>query len=265
VLRYGAADADARLEELEDRGLLGTRFRLVLPGGEAAVELAPGRPAPGREPARRRGRRGRPRDRRRRGGGAAAGLEPTPHRGSVLRLAGGVVVVDDSYNASPVAVRRLLELLAAAPGRRVAVLGEMYELGEQSPAAHRRVGREAAAACDLLVATGGAGADELARARPRRRDAGRTLHRAAADEAAGELVGGLLEPGDVVLVKGSRGVGLDRAVEALLGRGGGLMLYALLTSLSDTWFGFNVFRYITFRTGVAIATAFFVSLVPGRG
>ncbi|HSL19359.1 MAG TPA: UDP-N-acetylmuramoyl-tripeptide--D-alanyl-D-alanine ligase [Methylomirabilota bacterium] len=218
VLRYGAADADGRLSGLEDRGLLGTRFRLHLPTGEAEVEL----PLAGRHQAENllaaataAAALGVAADDV---AGVAAGLEPAPHRGRVHRLAGGVVVVDDSYNASPVAMSRLLGLLAAAPGRRVAVLGEMYELGEQSEAAHRRVGREAAAACDLLVATGGAGADELARAA---RDAGMpasAVHRAADADAAGELVGGLLEPGDVVLVKGSRGVGLDRAVEALLGR-----------------------------------------------
>ena len=65
----------------------------------------------------------------------------------VHELADGITIVDDSYNASPIAMRRLLQLLSAAGGRRVAVLGEMYELGEEAGEAHREVGACAAASC----------------------------------------------------------------------------------------------------------------------
>jgi UDP-N-acetylmuramoyl-tripeptide--D-alanyl-D-alanine ligase len=217
VLRFGVEDADARVSEVEDRGLLGSRFNLHLPSGAAAVELRlAGRhqienllaAATAAEVF---------------GVGAdgvaevAPMLQPAPRRGRIHEGAAGFTLVDDSYNASPLAMRRLLELLAAAPGRRVGVLGEMYELGDRSIDSHRQVGREAADACDVLVATGGEAAAELAAAA---RAAGldeAAVHHVADAEAAIELLETLLEPGDVVLIKGSRGVGLDRTVDALLG------------------------------------------------
>ena len=151
---------------------------------------------------------------------------PRSHRSSCLPLTGGrvhtlatgVTLVDDSYNASPLAMKRLLEMLAMAPGRRVAVLGEMYELGDGTADAHSTIGEIAAASCDLLIATGGASAEELsvaARAFGMTRE---NVHRVGDAEAALDLLNTLLQPGDVVLIKGSRGVGLDRTVDALLGQ-----------------------------------------------
>jgi len=141
------------------------------------------------------------------------------HRGRVIAIADDISLVDDSYNSSPLAVRRLLELLGRAPGRRVAVLGEMYELGALAEKAHRGAGREAATACDLLIAVGGADAELIAEGA---REAGQpnesTYLVEDADHAA-ELLRRLLRSGDVVLVKGSRGVGLDRTVAALTGEG----------------------------------------------
>lgn len=217
VLRFGTSTADAWLSDLEDRGLLGTRFRLHLPSGEVVVEL---------------GLAGRHQAENLLAAATAAiafgvdavgvaavvpTLEAAPRRGRIHTLAAGITLVDDSYNASPLAMRRLLELLAAAPGRRVAVLGEMYELGEQTAAAHRKVGQIAAASCDLLVATGGEGAVELAgAARADGMDPGAVHHVSDAEAAVG-LLNTVLQPDDVVLIKGSRGVGLDRAVDALLG------------------------------------------------
>src|SRR6266480_3989410 len=66
-----------------------------------------------------------------------------PHRAQLLH-AGDVLIIDDSYNASPASVRAALELLADFPGRHVAVLGEMRELGDQAEAGHREVGAAAA-------------------------------------------------------------------------------------------------------------------------
>jgi UDP-N-acetylmuramyl pentapeptide synthase len=126
-----------------------------------------------------------------------------------------VTVVDDSYNASPVATEIMLDLLAASDGRRVAVLGEMYELGDLSDSAHRAVGERAARACDLLVAVGGEAARLMADA-ARRSNCASVLEAESAEQAA-RVVGSLLQPGDVVLVKGSRGVGLDRTVAELVG------------------------------------------------
>jgi UDP-N-acetylmuramoyl-tripeptide--D-alanyl-D-alanine ligase len=218
VLRFGSAGADAWLGDLEDHGLLGTRFTLHLPTGAAAVELA----LVGRHQA----------ENLLAAATAAAvfgvaasdvasvasGLEPAPHRGRVHRLAVGATLVDDSYNASPLAMRRLLELLAVARGRRIAVLGEMYELGAGSGEAHREVGRAAASSCDLLVATGGGAAGELAAAARAAGLADSAVHHVADSDAAAELLANLLDADDVVLVKGSRGVGLDRTVAALTGQ-----------------------------------------------
>lgn len=217
VLRFGSVDADAHLSDLEDRGLFGSRFTLHLPSGDVAVELS----LAGAHQAENLLAAATAADAF---GIDADGvaevaptLEPPPHRGRVHRLATGVTLVDDSYNASPLAMRRLLEMLAKAPGRRVAVLGEMFELGRRSVEAHRQVGREAAQACDFVVAAGGEDAAELAEAA---RAAGldtAVVHHVDDAEAALELLNSTLQPDDVVLVKGSRGVGLDRTVDALLG------------------------------------------------
>ncbi len=217
VLSYGGAHAQARIADVEDRGLLGSRFLLVLPGSEALVELslaglhqaenllAAAAAATvfgvGADDVAR----------------AAPELRPAAHRGRVLALAGGISLVDDSYNASPLAVGRVLELLARAPGRRVAVLGEMFELGDLAAEAHERVGEKAAASCDQLVAVGGANARRVAASAQRAGLAESAVHVAEDAEEAAELVRGLLRAGDVVLVKGSRGVGLDRTVAALAG------------------------------------------------
>lgn len=218
VLRYGVPGTDGWLSDVEDRGLFGTRFRLHLPSGDAAVELglaglhqaenllaaATAAEAFGVDAA----------------GVAeiAPKLEAAPHRGRVHRLSAGVTIVDDSYNASPLAMRHLLAMLAMAPGRRVAVLGEMYELGDRSTEAHRQVGLEAAASSDIVVATGGGGAAELAKAALSAGLKGDMVHHMDDAEAALELLNALLQPGDVVLIKGSRGVGLDRIVDAFLDR-----------------------------------------------
>lgn len=218
VLRFGTPDADARLSDLEDRGLFGTRFTLHLPSGEVAVELG----LAGRHQAENLLAAATAADAF---GVDADGvarvaptIEPAPHRGRIHRLAAGITLVDDSYNASPLAMRRLLEMLATAPGRRVAVLGEMYELGELTGEAHRGVGREAAASCDLLIAIGGASAVELASAARTAGLAAGLVHQIADAETAVSFLDTVLERGDIVLIKGSRGVGLDRIVDTMLGR-----------------------------------------------
>jgi UDP-N-acetylmuramoyl-tripeptide--D-alanyl-D-alanine ligase len=147
----------------------------------------------------------------------AAKLRPPSHRGEVLRLRGAVTVIDDSYNANPTATRRALDVLARTKAsRRVAVLGEMLELGDRSMALHEHVGRAAAAAgADWLIAVGGAPAQAMADAAvagglPRTR----AEHYATSLEAA-ERVSSLVADGDLVLIKGSRGVRTDQIVERL--------------------------------------------------
>ena len=148
----------------------------------------------------------------------AAAVEAPPRRGRIHRLAGGVVVIDDSYNASPLAVETALATLARGPraARRVAVLGEMLELGDRSAALHQAAGRAAAAAgVGLLLTVGGGPARALGRAAV---DAGvapeSVLHCESSDEAAARAAA-LVHDDDMVLVKGSRGVGTDLVVTRL--------------------------------------------------
>jgi UDP-N-acetylmuramoyl-tripeptide--D-alanyl-D-alanine ligase len=129
--------------------------------------------------------------------------------------AGGVRVLDDCYNANADSMRAALETLCDLPlqGRRVAVLGDMAELGAQSEPAHREIGRRAA---DLKIGqlfTVGKNSAVMARAA---RDAGLTRVIEFADvEAAVRAVKNFLKPGDVVLLKASRSSRLERIAETL--------------------------------------------------
>lgn len=143
-----------------------------------------------------------------RAGEGARGIAFSRLRGEELELPGGVLLINDCYNANPVSMRAALEhLIRRAAGRRtVAVLGEMAELGTASRGFHAEVGRAARnLGVDLVVAVGG----DLAGAY------GGTLVPTAA--AASALLRDLLEPGDVVLVKASRAMGLETVAESLVG------------------------------------------------
>jgi UDP-N-acetylmuramoyl-tripeptide--D-alanyl-D-alanine ligase len=151
---------------------------------------------------------------------ALAAAAPAAGRGVVHRLAGGAVVVDDSYNSSPDALERALaaavDLAAGSSARRCwAVLGDMLELGPEAPRFHQAAGRRAAE----LGFTPVAGVGELAREITAAAAAAGAEAPWFADAAgAAGWAAGELAPGDVVLVKGSRGVGLDRVVAGLLER-----------------------------------------------
>ena len=220
VLGYGfSPDADVSAEEVASAGLDGMRFTLRLPparGGRptrlparipglgklsvhnalaaAAVGHVAGIEAPIIV------------------GALAAGWSAT-HRGQVVRV-GRVTLIDDTYNASPPSVTAALDLLAGLPGRRVAVLGEMLELGKGAATGHREVGTAAAATCDLLVVVGPGAGGIAAGAKAAGQDASRILE-ARDRDAAVDLLRGRLRDGDVVLVKASRGVELDLLVDAL--------------------------------------------------
>ena len=150
--------ADVRAEAIEDLGLDGTRVRLIAQGGAVGLQVPLARPRQPVECARGDGRGpelGVPLPEI---AARAATSQPAPHRGAVLRLAQGVTVVDDSYNSSPTALQRALEVVAREPRatRKAAVLGEMLELGEHSIRLHEECGRAAAAAgLDRLIAVGG--------------------------------------------------------------------------------------------------------------
>ena len=137
-------------------------------------------------------------------------------RGQREQLAGEVVLIADCYNANPMSMRAAIDDLSeTAPARRVALLGDMLELGPEAAGMHREIGEHLQASGIELLVTVGPLAAEM-----RRGFAGESYATADA-RAAGELVGGLLRDGDTVLVKGSRGVGLERALEALRARAGG--------------------------------------------
>jgi UDP-N-acetylmuramoyl-tripeptide--D-alanyl-D-alanine ligase len=147
-----------------------------------------------------------------------ARLAPARRRGEVRVLGRGVTVVDDSYNSSPAALRRSLETLARerTTGRRVAVLGEMLELGDLSMALHEECGRAAAAAgLNLLVTVGGPPAEALGRTAVVAGMSATAVRHAATSAEAADLAARLVAPGDVVLVKGSRGVKTDLVVDRL--------------------------------------------------
>jgi UDP-N-acetylmuramoyl-tripeptide--D-alanyl-D-alanine ligase len=131
---------------------------------------------------------------------------------------GRVVVLNDSYNASPSSMRAALESLGAlaVSGRRIAVLGEMRELGPHAAGEHVDVAHVLADARVLVLVAVGPGTDELAATAKAR---GVEVRRAADHEAAIRLVREIAAPGDAVLVKASRAVGLERVAHALVDTG----------------------------------------------
>ena len=143
---------------------------------------------------------------------ALAALTAGDKRGQVLEVA-GATILNDSYNSNPEALRSMIRTLAARPARRrILVAGEMLELGEQGRALHAACGRAAAEAGLDLVAGVQGNAEHLATAAAAGGVAALFLPDA---EAAGIWLAQNLQPGDAVLVKGSRGVHLERAIEAL--------------------------------------------------
>ena len=147
----------------------------------------------------------------------AGQLKPSSRRGAILRLPKGVTVIDDSYNSSPSALQRSLEVVARSWGaRRIAVIGEMLELGGLSLPLHEECGRAAARSkLSRLVTIGGEPAHALGEAAiaagmPR----ASVTHYADSTEAA-PAVAASVTAGDVVLVKGSRGTRTDVVVERL--------------------------------------------------
>jgi UDP-N-acetylmuramoyl-tripeptide--D-alanyl-D-alanine ligase len=143
-----------------------------------------------------------------------AELEPEDKRGQILTI-GGATVVNDCYNCNPEALKAMIGTLASMPvgekGRRILVAGAMLELGPESAALHAACGRAAAeAGIDVIAAVSG-DAEHLAEAA---RELGANALFIATSEEAGRWLRGMVRPGDVVLLKASRGVRLERALEA---------------------------------------------------
>jgi UDP-N-acetylmuramoyl-tripeptide--D-alanyl-D-alanine ligase len=127
---------------------------------------------------------------------------------------GGSVVLDDTYNASPDSTIAALNLLAELDGRRVAVLGDMLELGSYEIAGHQIVGLRAREVVDLLVTVGPRGQIIAAAALGAGMPPG-AVRRFEAHEEAVDFLMRESRAGDVILVKGSRAVHMDKIVEAL--------------------------------------------------
>jgi UDP-N-acetylmuramoyl-tripeptide--D-alanyl-D-alanine ligase len=214
VLTFGLGEADVRALDLRLDGLGGSTFTLVLPGGDsAAVSLKP----PGAHAvsnalaAAAAGHvMGLNAEQVAEGLGAAV---PVAGRGSLRPGRRGSLVIDDAYNASPSSMEAALRVLLAEENRpRVAVLGEMLELGDEAPGAHRQLGRTAAGA-DFLVALG----EHAALVGEGAREAGMADDRIAivdSAEAAAAAVEPMLENA-LVLVKASRGMALEQVVDRL--------------------------------------------------
>ena len=210
--------ADVRATGVEDRGLAGMRARVVTPAGEAVIDspllgrgnlsnvlaataVAIDAGIPLQEVA-----------------DAAARLRPAARRGAVHRLANGVTVVDDSYNSSPAALAKALDVIAREQGatRKVAVLGEMLELGEHALRLHAESGRAVQrSGIDLLYAVGGDAARALAASAVQAGMAPAAVTHFATSEEAAPVIARAVRSGDVVMVKGSRGIRTDLIVDAL--------------------------------------------------
>jgi UDP-N-acetylmuramoyl-tripeptide--D-alanyl-D-alanine ligase len=211
TITYGfAPEADVRAQDVASAGLDGMRFTLIAPAGTVRVST----PALGRH--------GVHNGLAAAAVGVAAGLDldriasglrhgwRAEHRDQIV-LIPGLTVLDDTYNASPASMLAALELLSTLPGRHVAVLGEMLELGEGHERGHRDVGAAAAQVVDQLVVVGD-GAAGIAAGAAR---LGEGVVLVPDREAAMAVLRYRLRPGDTVLVKASRGAALEWVVDSL--------------------------------------------------
>jgi UDP-N-acetylmuramoyl-tripeptide--D-alanyl-D-alanine ligase len=224
VVTYGIAQpAFFTAENIEDRGALGTTFDYVSPEGRVRLELAlPGRHVIANALASL----------------AAASvwgigitearsvlpkLRSPAMRGELLQFSNGAALINDSYNSSPAALQAMTALLAATPGfrRRILAAGEMRELGSTSVELHREAGAYAARTrtIDSIVGVEGDAAQLLEGAASAGMPRDRLRFFSSSQDAA-EFLEQQLQPGDLLLVKGSRGVKMERIVEALLAKHG---------------------------------------------
>ena len=220
VVRYGVdAAADVRAEHIHSQGLRGVEFDLLIDRdrrhvhlpllGAQSVHAALAAAAVASEE----------------GLSLSETAEALQRLSPALRLLivdgiNGSRVVDDSYNASPESVLAALNLLRELPGRRkIAVLGDMLELGSQEEPSHRRVGNRAAAVLDLLIVYGPRSKATAAEARSAGLQQDQVIESASHAEIV-ELLRNKLLPGDDVLVKGSLAMGMSAVVQGIRVDGG---------------------------------------------
>jgi len=211
VIRYGAhATADVRAENIQSQGAEGSRFEIVTASGSeharlplvgehnvlnalAAVSVGLAQGLSLTE-----------------GVAALATLKPADKRGQVLQL-GNITAINDCYNSNPKALHAMIDALAAMKaGRRIVVAGEMLELGPAGEEMHREAGRHAAEKkIDVLVGVRGLAQSIVESAK----ESGATAEFVTSPEEAGEWLARETRAGDVVLLKASRGVKLEKALE----------------------------------------------------
>ena len=147
-------------------------------------------------------------------------IEAGPGRGAVHHLRRGMMLVDDSYNSSPSAMASVLDTLRVSEpsGRRVLVMGDMLELGRMEGALHREAGKRAASAGVQLLFS--VGTLSRAAAETARRAGVSEVHHHADSAKAAESIAEFLKEGDLIVVKGSRGMRMERVVQALIAQCG---------------------------------------------
>jgi UDP-N-acetylmuramoyl-tripeptide--D-alanyl-D-alanine ligase len=220
VLTYGITKAaDFRAEAIEDRGALGSTFLLAHGGKRVRLELAlAGRHVISNALAALTAASVW-------GIGAAESqdvlrdLRAPAMRGELLRFTNGAALINDSYNSSPAALHAMISVLAATPEyrRRILAAGEMRELGQTSPKLHREAGSFAAKTekIDWVVGVAGDASEIVEGAVAAGVPRSQTKFFASPEEAANFLLD-FVTAGDLLLVKGSRGVKMERIVEALV-------------------------------------------------
>ena len=140
-------------------------------------------------------------------------VESTPMR-MEYRKVGAVHLINDTYNANPSSMKAALDALAATAGRKLVVLGDMLELGETGKAAHREVGRHAAEVAERIITAGELARDIAEAAVEAGMPASRVVACSSSDQAAAEVLEKIRD-GDVILVKGSRGMRMEAVVESM--------------------------------------------------
>jgi UDP-N-acetylmuramoyl-tripeptide--D-alanyl-D-alanine ligase len=220
VLTYGIEKpAFFMAQEIEDRGALGSSFEYVSPEGRLRLELTvPGRHAIANALAALAAASVW-------GIGAAEAhsvfrsLRAPAMRGELLQFSNGAALINDSYNSSPAALQAMTELLVATPNfrRRILAAGEMRELGTASPQLHREAGQLAAKTgkIDWIVGVAGDAAQIVEGAVAAGFPRAQTKFFTAPQEAA-QFLETLVVAGDLLLVKGSRGVKMEQIVESLI-------------------------------------------------
>jgi UDP-N-acetylmuramoyl-tripeptide--D-alanyl-D-alanine ligase len=219
VITFGTSfKAQYRAADIEDRGIDGTTFEFVAPEGNAQLKLpligahnvmnavaalaAASIWGIGAEDATK----------------VFPKLQPPDKRGEVVRFKQGFVVINDSYNSSPTALDALVDLLAASSShqRRILAAGEMLELGATSPELHRACGRHAAEThtVDWIIGVRGDAAALVEGAVEAGHPREQTKFFATSEEA-GKFLASFITRGDLLLLKGSRGVKMETILEAL--------------------------------------------------